>query len=93
LIAACQSPSSDTTEGRPEAELGAQQAQVDGARAGQIALGEMRKESPLGFKVQKIERDSAGYLVTIFPEPLVPGGGGLVRVRLNGTAAIVMRYQ
>src|SRR4030095_2283237 len=50
-------------------------------------------EERLHLVVQTFERDSAGILITLFPEPLVPGGGGRVRITKDGSAKVLERFE
>ena len=90
LAIGCDAPRTDDTGASLSASPG---ARVDSARAAQLALDTMRKESPTGVRVVEVKRDAAGYLVTLFPDPLVPGGGGRVQVTLTGRVSIVERFQ
>ena len=92
-LLACQSRSEETMARADSGAARAVKPPVDSARAAQAALTLMQRESSWGLRVERVEQDSAGYLVTIFPEPLIPGGGGRVRVRPDGSAIIVQRFQ
>jgi hypothetical protein len=86
----CEAPGDDAA-GTPSIDSAA--TRVDSARAGQLALDAMRRGSTGGLRVVEVKRDGAGYLVTIFSDPLAPGGGGRVRVTVAGRVTVLERFQ
>ena len=72
-------------------------APEDSLRAVTLAIAAFQAGVPSGERlslvVQTFERDSAGVLITLVPEPLRPGGGGRVRITKEGSAKVLERFE
>src|SRR4029450_2870814 len=66
---------------------------TDSLQAVTLAIAAFQADQPsderLHLVVQTFERDSAGILITLFPEPLVPGGGRRARNRKSRSGNVL----
>ena len=91
-------PSSEAEPGRPASvESLAEADAIDSAAAVQLLTEVLRAGEPtrptVTFKVAKFLADSAGYQITLFRDPLGPGGGGQARVTRSGVVRDLVRFQ
>ena len=72
---------------------------LDSARIGEIAIKEFRRRDPLDttamrvLRIEKVPDGYSGYDVIVIPRSPMVGGGGEVRVGLDGFARLVRRHQ
>lgn len=68
-------------------------APVDSVRAARLATDAfLREDSALPLRVLDVRRDGCTWLVTLVPDTVIRGGGGVVRVDSAG-AMVVERHQ
>ena len=86
LVLACSAPASRA--GQPPVDS------ITVVRTALLALDSARGAPyPFPLRVLYFVRDSAGIQLTLIPESPRPGGGGLVRLRSDGSIANVRLFQ
>lgn len=86
-VCACGGPRTQTSAPAP----------ADSLEAVTLAVATFQADVPPGERhtlvVHAFDRDSAGVVITLFPDPLVPGGGGRVRITKDHRAAVLERFE
>jgi len=63
----------------------------DSSSAIKVATASLNRDTSLRYAVTFFIAFERGYLIKLSPEPVVPGGGGLLWVEPDGSALILRR--